>query len=52
MTRLEYRRRTRQAAKSFGEVHVTIEPKISELFRKEVVPWELKHLSTGRKRKQ
>lgn len=52
MTRLENRRRTRQAAKSLGEGHAPIEPKISELFREEVVPRELKHLSTGRKRKQ
>ena len=53
---LKQRRRTWQAAISLGEVHATIEPKISEcethICRKASQRRELKHLSTGRKRKQ
>ena len=35
-----------------GELHASVEPKISELLREEKKRRELKHLSTGRKRKQ
>ena len=56
---LWFRRRTWQAAKSSGELHANFDPEISDAktcsfraFREEKIRWELKHLSTGRKRKQ
>ena len=44
--------KTWQAAISFGELHASFDPKISELRRDANIRRELKHLSTGRKRKQ
>jgi hypothetical protein len=35
-----------------GELHASFDPKISELSREGDILWELKHLSTRRKRKQ
>ena len=65
MARLGLRRRTWQAAKRLGEMHAIFDPSISEyenglseedsiqlLFAAEGPRRELKHLSTGRKRKQ
>lgn len=43
---------TWQAAISQGELHANFDPWISESFREENRRRELKHLSTGRKRKQ
>ena len=37
---------------SHGELHANFDPRIPELLREERRRWELKHLSTGRKRKQ
>jgi len=46
------RRKTWQAAISLGELHAHFDPEISELPREGRIRWELKHLSTNRKRKQ
>ncbi len=56
---LWFRRRTWQAAKSLGELHANFDPEISDAktcsfraSREGEIRRELKHLSTGRKRKQ